>query len=42
MANVEKQMTSIAITDKRVDLLLGFTGIHYYGTLIAASTRSAI
>lgn len=34
MANVEKQMASIAITDKRVDLLLGFTGIDYYGALL--------
>jgi hypothetical protein len=34
IANVEKQMASIAITDKRVDLLLGFTGIDYYGALL--------
>jgi hypothetical protein len=25
---------SIAISDKRVDLLLGFTGIDYYGALL--------
>jgi hypothetical protein len=30
MANVEEQMASIAIKDRRVDLLLGFTGIDYY------------
>jgi hypothetical protein len=35
MANVEMQMASLAISDKRVDLLLGFTGIDYYGTTTA-------
>ena len=34
MNNVEKQMASIAMSDKRVDLLLGFTGIDYYGALL--------
>ena len=33
MANVDMQMASLAISDKRVDLLLGFTGIDYYGAL---------
>jgi transposase len=32
--NVEKQIASIAINNKRVDLLLGFTGINYYGALL--------
>ena len=32
--NVEKQMAFIAINDKKVDLLLGFTGIDYYGALL--------
>jgi hypothetical protein len=27
--NIEKQMTFIAINNKKVDLLLGFTGIDY-------------
>ena len=34
MANVEMQMASLAISDKRVELLLGFTGIDYYGALL--------
>lgn len=34
MTNVEKQMAVIAIKDKRVDKLLGFTGIDYYGALL--------
>lgn len=32
--NVEKQLAFIAISDKKVDLLLGFTGIDYYGELL--------
>jgi len=31
---VEKQLASHAINDRRVDLLLGFTGIDYYGALL--------
>ena len=31
---VEKQMAFIAINNKKVDLLLGFTGIDYYGALL--------
>jgi len=31
---VEKQLASRAINDRRVDLLLGFTGIDYYGALL--------
>ena len=34
MTNVEMQMASLAMSDKRVDLLLGFTGIDYYGALL--------
>lgn len=34
MINVEKQMASIAMSDKRVDLSLGFTEIDYYGALL--------
>jgi transposase len=34
MTNVERQMASLAMSDKRVDLLLGFTGIDYYGALL--------
>jgi transposase len=34
VANVEMQMASLAISDKRVELLLGFTGIDYYGALL--------
>lgn len=32
--NVEVQMASLAVADKRVELLLGFTGIDYYGALL--------
>lgn len=32
--DVERQMASIAVNDRRVDLLLGFTGIDYYGALL--------
>lgn len=32
--NVEKQMASLAVNDRKVDLLLGFTGIDYYGALL--------
>lgn len=32
--NVQKQMAQLALHDKRVDLLLGFTGIDYYGALL--------
>ena len=31
---VEKQLASRAINDRRVDLLLGFTGIDYNGALL--------
>jgi hypothetical protein len=31
---VEKQLASHATNDRRVDLLLGFTGIDYYGALL--------
>jgi hypothetical protein len=34
LVNSEKEMAKIAIKDKRVDLLLGFTGINYYGAAI--------
>jgi len=34
MTNVQMQMASLAISDRRVDLLLGFTGIDYYGALL--------
>jgi transposase len=34
MQGVEKQMASLAVNDRRVDLLLGFTGIDYYGALL--------
>ncbi|MGC1930839.1 MAG: hypothetical protein WA667_17855 [Candidatus Nitrosopolaris sp.] len=34
MTNVEMQMASLAISDKRIDLLLGFTGIDYYCALL--------
>ena len=34
IADVEKEMTNLAINDPRVDLLLGFTGIDYYGALL--------
>jgi transposase len=32
--NSEKEMAKIAIKEERVDLLLGFTGIDYYGELL--------
>jgi transposase len=32
--NVDNQMASIAINNKKVDLLLGFAGIDYYGALL--------
>ncbi len=32
--DVEKQMARLAVEDKRVELLLGFTGIDYYGALL--------
>jgi transposase len=34
ITNVQMQMASLAIGDKRVDILLGFTGIDYYGALL--------
>jgi transposase len=34
IGDVEKQMMSIAVTDEKVNLLLGFTGIDYYGALL--------
>jgi transposase len=34
ITDVEKEMAKIAIKDERVDLLLGFTGIDYYGALL--------
>lgn len=34
ICDVEKQMASIALNDEKVDLLLGFTGIDYYGALL--------
>jgi transposase len=34
IVDTEKEMAKIAIKDKRVDLLLGFTGIDYYGALL--------
>jgi transposase len=37
ISEVEKEMVNIAINDRRVDLLLGFTGIDYYGALLLIS-----
>jgi transposase len=34
ISDTEKEMAKIAIKDERVDLLLGFTGIDYYGVLL--------
>jgi transposase len=34
ISEVEKEMANVAINDRRVDLLLGFTGIDYYGALL--------
>jgi transposase len=37
ITDVEKEMVNFAINDRRVDLLLGFTGIDYYGALLLIS-----
>lgn len=37
ISDVEKEMANLAINDHRVDLLLGFTGIDYYGALLLIS-----
>jgi hypothetical protein len=34
LQGVKEQLASHAINDRRVDLLLGFTGIDYYGALL--------
>jgi transposase len=37
ISDVEKEMANLAINDRRVELLLGFTGIDYYGALLLIS-----
>jgi transposase len=37
ISDVEKEMANLAINDHRVELLLGFSGIDYYGALLLIS-----
>ena len=39
ISDVEKEMANLAINDRRVELLLGFTGIDYYGVLYCTTMK---